>query len=135
MGVRVPPPPLRSIELPRGPGWPRGRSCVWVRGGPLTPGADRYALDSRWGWTSGGPAAPPRAGLPHRPLLGIHHSDEARSFLREVFQLPADLIPDPAAGTLVVRLHGMSNWRSNRALSGSPAEASIRPLNRGNPVE
>ncbi len=50
------------------------------------------------------------------PLLGLHHSDEARSFLREVFQLPADLIPDPAAGTLVVRLHGMATWRSNRAL-------------------
>lgn len=52
------------------------------------------------------------------PLLGVHHSDEARSFLREVFQLPADLIPDPIAGTLVVRLHGMANWRSNRALAG-----------------
>jgi len=50
------------------------------------------------------------------PLLGLHHSDEARAFLREVFQLPADLVPDPAAGTLVVQLHGMANWRSNRTL-------------------
>jgi len=51
------------------------------------------------------------------PLLGCHHDDEARSFLRHVFQLPADLIPEPAAGTLRVRLHSMANWRSNRALS------------------
>lgn len=51
------------------------------------------------------------------PLLGAHHDDEARSFLRQVFQLPADLAPDPDAGTLVVRLHGMANWRSNRALA------------------
>jgi hypothetical protein len=51
------------------------------------------------------------------PLLGSH-ADEARAFLRRVFQLPADLVPDSDAGTLVVRLHGMANWRSNRALSG-----------------
>jgi hypothetical protein len=51
------------------------------------------------------------------PLLGYHHDDEARSFLRQVFQLPADIIPDRAAGTLRVRLHGMANWRSNRALA------------------
>jgi hypothetical protein len=52
------------------------------------------------------------------PLLGPHHDDEARSFLRQVFQLPADLVPDPEAGTLRVRFHGMANWRSNRALAG-----------------
>lgn len=52
------------------------------------------------------------------PLLGPHHNDEARSFLRQVFQLPADLVPDPEAGTLTVRLHSMANWRSNRALTG-----------------
>lgn len=52
------------------------------------------------------------------PLLGWHHGDEARSFLRQVFQLPADLNPDPEAGTLRVRFHGMANERSNRALSG-----------------
>lgn len=51
------------------------------------------------------------------PLLGHHHPDEARSFLRQVFQLPADILPDPAAGTLRVRLHSMANWRSNRALA------------------
>jgi hypothetical protein len=52
------------------------------------------------------------------PLLGYHHDDEARSFLRQVFQLPADIVPDPSEGILRVRLHGMSNWRSNRALAG-----------------
>ncbi len=52
------------------------------------------------------------------PLLGRHHDDEARSFLRQVFQLPAELIPDYDAGTLCVRLHAMANWRSNRALRG-----------------
>jgi transposase len=51
------------------------------------------------------------------PLLGSH-DDEARSFLRRVFQLPADVVPDEEAGTLVVRLHGMANWRSNQALHG-----------------
>lgn len=52
------------------------------------------------------------------PLLGWHHDDEARSFLRQVFELPAHLVPDPDAGTLRVRLHGMANARSNRALAG-----------------
>jgi hypothetical protein len=50
------------------------------------------------------------------PSLGCHHDDEARSFLRQVFQLPADLIPDQKDGTLIVRPHGMANARSNRAL-------------------
>jgi hypothetical protein len=52
------------------------------------------------------------------PIIGDHHGDEARSFLRQVFQLPADIVPDTAAGTLLVRLHSMANWRSNRALRG-----------------
>jgi len=52
------------------------------------------------------------------PLLGWHHGDEARSFLRQVFQLPAGIVPDTQTGTLHVRLHGMANPRSNRALAG-----------------
>ena len=52
------------------------------------------------------------------PLLGWHNADQARSFLRQVFQLPAHLSPDPEAGILRVRLHGMANERSNRALRG-----------------
>jgi transposase len=50
------------------------------------------------------------------PSLGIHHRDEARSFLKNVFNLPADLLPDEEAGTLTVRLYGMANPRFNRAL-------------------
>jgi hypothetical protein len=52
-----------------------------------------------------------------RPLLGSHE-DEARSFLRQAFQLSADLMPDEEEGTLRVRLHSMANWRSNRTLDG-----------------
>ncbi len=51
------------------------------------------------------------------PSLGFHHQDEARSFLENVFNLPADLLPDMEAGTLTVRLYGMANPRSNRALA------------------
>jgi len=49
------------------------------------------------------------------PLLP-HKGDEARSFLKEVFQLPADLVPDEDNARLLVRFHGMANWRSNRVL-------------------
>lgn len=51
------------------------------------------------------------------PALGRHHQDEARGFLKRVFQLPADLVPDEEARRLRVRLHGMANPRSNRALA------------------
>lgn len=50
------------------------------------------------------------------PLLP-YRGDEARSFLTKVFQLPADLLPEPETGRLVVRLYGMANPRSNRALA------------------
>lgn len=50
------------------------------------------------------------------PLLP-YRTDEARSFLKKVFQLPADLRPDPDNGRLVVRLYGMANPRSNRVLA------------------
>jgi len=51
------------------------------------------------------------------PALGPHHQDEARGFLKRVFHLPADLVPDEDAGRLRVRLHGMANPRSNRSLA------------------
>jgi hypothetical protein len=53
-------------------------------------------------------------------LLGpffARQEDESRKFLKAAFQLPGDLIPDEEDGTLTVRLHGMANWRSNRALT------------------
>lgn len=50
------------------------------------------------------------------PLLPCR-ADEARKFMRQVFELPADLIPDHQEGKLFVRLHSMANPRSNRALA------------------
>jgi hypothetical protein len=42
--------------------------------------------------------------------------DEAHKLLKTAYETPADLVPDEAAGTLLVRFHGVSNRRSNRAL-------------------
>jgi transposase len=50
------------------------------------------------------------------PLLP-HRDDEARKFMRQVFDLPADLLPDYEHGKLVVRLHSMATPRHNRALA------------------
>jgi transposase len=50
------------------------------------------------------------------PLLP-HRDDEARKFMRQVFELPADLLPDYEHGKLIVRLHGMTTPRDNRALA------------------
>jgi hypothetical protein len=49
------------------------------------------------------------------PLLPFK-ADEARKFMRQVFELPADILPDYEQDRLVVRLHSMANPRSNRAL-------------------
>jgi transposase len=50
------------------------------------------------------------------PLLP-HRDDEARKFMRQVFNLPADLLPDHERSELVVRLHSMTTPRDNRALA------------------
>jgi len=50
------------------------------------------------------------------PLLP-YRDDEARKFMRQVFELPADLLPDHEQRTLVVRLHSMSTPRHNQVLS------------------
>ncbi|MCH7733365.1 MAG: helix-turn-helix domain-containing protein [Candidatus Marinimicrobia bacterium] len=42
--------------------------------------------------------------------------DEARKFMKAVFQLQADIIPDEQASKLIVRLYGMSNPRQNKIL-------------------
>lgn len=44
------------------------------------------------------------------------HQDEARNFLKTVFQETADLIPDEDHRTLLVRFHGLSNPRTTRTL-------------------
>jgi transposase len=50
------------------------------------------------------------------PLLP-YRDDEARKFMRQVFNLPADLLPDHERNELVVRLHSMTTPRDNRALA------------------
>jgi len=50
------------------------------------------------------------------PLLP-YREDEARSFIRKVFELPADVVPDRDRNRLVIRLHSMANPRSNRAVA------------------
>ncbi len=50
------------------------------------------------------------------PLLP-YRDDEARKFMRQVFELPADLLPDYEQGTLVVRMHSMATPRANRVLA------------------
>jgi hypothetical protein len=50
------------------------------------------------------------------PLLP-YRDDEARKFMRQVFALPADLLPNYNQGTLVVRLHSMTTPRDNHALA------------------
>ncbi len=50
------------------------------------------------------------------PLLP-YRNDEARKFMRQVFELPADLLPDYEQGTLLVRLHSMTTPRDNRTLA------------------
>ena len=50
------------------------------------------------------------------PLLPFK-ADEARKFMGQVFELPADILPDYEQNKLVVRLHSMANPRSNRALA------------------
>jgi hypothetical protein len=42
--------------------------------------------------------------------------DEGRVLLKNLFELPADILPDEQAKTLTVKFHAMANPRSNRAL-------------------
>jgi transposase len=44
------------------------------------------------------------------------HDDEARAFLKTVFRLPGDIIPDQERNELRVRLYGLANNRSQQAL-------------------
>jgi len=42
--------------------------------------------------------------------------DEGRSFLKNVFRQPADIIPNVKEGRLEIRFHTMSTRRENKAL-------------------
>ncbi len=50
------------------------------------------------------------------PLLP-YREDEARKFMRQVFELPADLLPDCQQGVLLVRLHSLPTPRANAVLA------------------
>ncbi len=47
----------------------------------------------------------------------LKREDDARSLLRELFRSEADLVPDTESGVLCVRIHGLANPRSNRAIA------------------
>ena len=53
------------------------------------------------------------ANILREPLT---HPEEARSLLRALYQTEADLLPDPEAGTLTVRLHHMASRCSDEAI-------------------
>ena len=46
----------------------------------------------------------------------VRNNEEGRSFLKSVFQQPADITPDKERGILNIKFHTMSTPRANRAL-------------------
>jgi hypothetical protein len=46
----------------------------------------------------------------------LSHPDEARSLLQALYRTEADILPDPEAGTLTVRLHHLANASSDAAI-------------------
>jgi hypothetical protein len=60
-----------------------------------------------------------RAESSLRNLLSPHFArcvEEGRAFLKALFALPADIVPDEQAKTLTIQFHAMATPRSNRAL-------------------
>jgi len=45
------------------------------------------------------------------------YEDEARKFLKSIFQATADILPDESEGTLTIRFHGLASPRASRALA------------------
>jgi hypothetical protein len=50
-----------------------------------------------------------------REKLARH--DDARALIQALCQSEADILPDPLQGTLTIRIHALSNARSNRAIA------------------
>ena len=46
----------------------------------------------------------------------MRHEDEGRMFLKSLFQLSGDILPDEENGRLLINLHTMANQRSNNVL-------------------
>ncbi len=57
------------------------------------------------------------AMLPMIAPLFMRDAEEGRTFLKAVYQLPADMIPRPERQILILRFHSMANPRFNRALA------------------
>ncbi len=51
-----------------------------------------------------------------RETINVHHQDEVRALVRQMFQTEANLIPDPLAKTLTVEVHAMSTPKENTVL-------------------
>ena len=45
------------------------------------------------------------------------YEDEARKFLKSIFQATADVLPDESEGSLTIRFHGLASPRASRALA------------------
>ncbi len=56
------------------------------------------------------------------------HDDEARKFLKSIFQATADIIPDQRRHQLTLRFHGLANPRATRALADLCALMSERKV-------
>jgi len=51
-----------------------------------------------------------------RPLLGEHHRDEARVYIRKLYNSEANLIPDEENQTLTVEIHSLATPKENEIL-------------------
>ena len=56
------------------------------------------------------------------------HDDEARKFLKSIFQATADILPDERNHQLTIRFHGLANPRATRALADLCALMSERNM-------
>ena len=46
----------------------------------------------------------------------MSHPDEARSLLRAIYNTEGDILPEPEAGTLTIRLHQLANHMSSESI-------------------
>ena len=51
-----------------------------------------------------------------RPLLGEHHRDEARVYIKKLYNSEANLIPDEKNNTLTVEIHSLATPKENEIL-------------------
>lgn len=58
----------------------------------------------------------------------LSREDDARSLVRDMFRLEADLSPDTKAGVLTISVHLMANPRSNRAIDHLLGELNAAEL-------